>query len=154
MRVRTVLLAIAFCLAAAMACFAADANVGTWKLNEAKSKIPAGAPKNVNIVYTAEGDQYKCVIDGVDGSGKPTHNEWTGKFDGKDYKVTGAPDTDMRSIQMVDKSHYKVATKKDGKTNVTGTVVFSADGKTRTLTTNSTDAKGKKVTATYVYDKQ
>lgn len=154
MKVRTVLLALAFCCIAAMACFAADANVGTWKLNEAKSKIPAGAPKNTTVVYTAEGDQYKCVIDGVDGAGKPTHNEWTGKFDGKDYPVTGDPNNDTRSLQMVDKSHYKVASKKGGKTTLTGTVALSADGKTRTVTINSTDAKGKKTTATSVYDKQ
>jgi len=32
--------------------------------------------------------------------------------------------------------------------------VISADGKTRTLTTNSTDAKGNKVKSIAVYDKQ
>ena len=64
---RTVLLLVAFCLSVVAASFAADSNVGTWKLNEKKSKIPAGAAKNNTVVYTAEGDSYKCVVDGTDG---------------------------------------------------------------------------------------
>jgi len=154
MRVRTVCLAAAFCLVLAGTSLADDANVGTWKLNEGKSKIAAGAPKNTSVVYTAEGDSYKCVVDGVDGSGKPTHNEWTGKFDGKDYAVVGDPTSDTRGIQKMDARHYKLWTKKDGKTGTTGTITFSADGKTRTLKTQSTDATGKKMTSTAIYDKQ
>ena len=138
----------------AVAALAADANVGTWKLNEAKSKVPAGAAKNTTVVYTAAGDSYKCVVDGVDGAGKPAHNEWTGKFDGKDYPINGDPSADTRSVQKVDARHYKLANKKGGKTTTTGTIEFSADGKTRTLTTHSTDAAGKKITAVAVYDKQ
>ena len=154
MKARTTLLALAFCLAAAVTGFASDANLGTWKLNEAKSKIPAGSSKNTSVVYTAAGEQYKCVVDGVDGAGKPLHNEWTGKFDGKDYPIVGDPVSDTRAIQQTQANHYKLTNKKGGKTTVTGTVVVSADGKTRTLTTQSTDASGKKQTATFVYDKQ
>jgi hypothetical protein len=153
MKTRLTLLAFAFCFCATVA-FAADANVGTWKLNEGKSKIPDGASKNTNVVYTAEGDNYKGVIDGVDGTGKPVHQEWTGKFDGKDYPVTGDPAVDARSMQKVDDHHYKVANKKGGKTTTSGTIEFSADGRTRTLNTHSTDATGKPMSATFVYDKQ
>jgi hypothetical protein len=136
-------------------CFAADdPNVGTWKLNESKSKIPAGAPKNSTVTYTAEGDQYKGSVDGVDGKGSPVHSEWTGKFDGKDYAVTGDPNVDMRSIKETSPGHYSIANKKDGKTIVSGTIVVSKDGKTRTVTTRGTDPGGKKRTATYVYEKQ
>jgi hypothetical protein len=138
-----------------MTCWAAsDPNVGSWKLNESKSKIPAGAPKNTSVTYTAEGDQYKCVVEGVDAKGSPSHNEWTGKFDGKDYAVTGDPSSDMRSVKMTSKNHYSLASKKDGKTTVTGTITLSADGKTRTVTTTGTDDKGKKRTSTAVYEKQ
>ena len=42
-------------------------------------------------MYEAAGDQIKSTVDGVDAQGKPTHNEWVGKFDGKDYPVTGDP---------------------------------------------------------------
>ncbi len=153
MKTRSVLLVGALCLFAA-GCFAADANVGTWKLNEGKSKISAGAPKNTMVVYTAEGDKYKCVVDGVDGAGKPTHNEWTGKFDGKDYPLVGDATADARAIQKVDDYHYKLANKKGGKVTTSGTIELSADGKTRTVKTEGTGAKGAKVSATFVYDKE
>ena len=151
---RTCVLAV-FCLATVAAAFAAnDANVGTWKLNEAKSKIAAGMPKNNTVTYTAEGDSYKCVIDGVDGAGKPAHNEWTGKFDGRDYPVTGDPNTDTRALTKVDAHHSKVTQKKGGKVTTSGTIELSADGKTRTLHMQGTDSSGHKVSGTQVYEKQ
>ncbi|MGH9522161.1 MAG: hypothetical protein ACRD3E_06485, partial [Terriglobales bacterium] len=126
----------------------------TWKLNEAKSKVPAGAGKNPTVVYTAEGDKVKCVVDGVDGSGNPVHNEWVGKFDGKDYPLVGDPTADSRSYKMADARHYMLWNKKGGKTVMSGMIVYSANGKSRTVTSHSTDAKGKKITIVQVYDKQ
>jgi hypothetical protein len=150
MKTRTILLTLAFCFAAV----AADANVGTWKLNDAKSKIPAGAFKNTTVVYTEEGDNLKCVTDGVDGSGQPVHTEWTGKTDGKDYPVTGDPRADTRSLKKITDKKYSLSNKKAGKPVLTGNITFSPDLKTRTLTTNGTDDKGKKVHSVAVYDKQ
>lgn len=145
---------LVLCVALSLTCWASDPNVGSWKLNEAKSKIPAGAPKNTSVTYTAEGDQYKCVVEGVDAKGGPTHNEWTGKFDGKDYPVTGDTASDSRAIKMTTKNHYTLTGKKGGKTTISGTIALSADGKTRTVTTTGTDEKGKKRTSTAVYDRQ
>jgi len=154
MKTRRILFTVAFCVSALAASFAADSNVGTWKLNEAKSKIAAGASKNTSVVYTAEGDSYKCVTDGVDGKGKPTHSEWTGKFDGKDYPVTGDSNADMRSIKKEHDGHYKIENKKAGKTVLSGTVTLSDGDKTRTLKTEGKSADGKKIESTAVYDKQ
>jgi hypothetical protein len=154
MNTKKAVLTAVLCLVAVAVAFAQDPNVGAWKLNEAKSKIAAGAAKNVTVVYTAVGDSYKCVVDGVDATGKPSHNEWTGKFDGKDYPVTGDPSADTRSLTLVKPGHYTLTNKKAGKTVVTGTVEFSADNKTRTLTTHMTDAAGKKLTSIAVYDRQ
>ena|SRR5918994_1743487 len=154
MNTKRTVLSTALWLTAVAVAFAADPNVGSWKLNEAKSKIAAGAPKNQTVVYTAVGDSYKCVVDGVDGTGKATHNEWTGKFDGKDYPVVGDPASDTRSLKMTSPGHYALTNAKAGTTIVTGTVEFSADSKTRTLTMDTTDATGKKVTSVAVYDRQ
>ena len=154
MKKTAMFLVVAFCLFAVTASFGDDGNVGTWKLNEAKSKIPAGAAKNSTVVYSAAGDSYKCVTDGVDGKGAKVHTEWTGKFDGKDYAVKGEPTADTRSVLKVDARHYKIANKKAGKDVTTGTIALSADGKSRTLVTHSSDANGKALTATAVYDKQ
>jgi hypothetical protein len=141
-------------VAGAVVCFASDANMGTWKLNESKSKFAPGAAKNSTVVYAAAGDSIKVTVDGVDGDGKPAHNEWTGKFDGKDYAVTGDPGTDMRSYKKVNANTLALTTKKAGKVIASGKIVVAKDGKSRTVTTTSTDSKGKKVTNTAVYDKQ
>ena len=149
------LLTFAVLFAAASACLAADdASMGTWKLNEAKSKFSPGAPKNTTVVYEAAGDSVKVTVDGVGADGKPSHNEWTGKFDGKDYPVTGDSNADTRSYKRVDAHTLKLTKKKGDKVTMSGTATVSADGKTRTVVISGTDASGKKVTATAVYDKQ
>src|SRR5271165_1364371 len=102
MKTKTTILTLVVCFFAAGMAFASDLNMGTWKLNEAKSKIAAGAPKNTTVVYEAAGDSVKVTVDGVNGEGKPTHNEWTGKFDGKDYPLTGDPSSDARAITQID----------------------------------------------------
>jgi hypothetical protein len=140
-------------LAAGAICFASP-QIGTWKLNEAKSKFAPGADKNQTVVYAAAGDQVKVTVDGTTAEGKSTHNEWTGKFDGKDYPVTGDPKMDTRSYKESGKDMLEMTVKKDGKVVATGKIVVSADGKTRTVTTSGTDAKGAKVESTAVYDKQ
>jgi hypothetical protein len=153
MKTKAIGLTFILSLAAGAFCLAADdPMMGTWKLNEAKSKIAPGAPKNATVVYSAAGDQIKVTVDGTDGDGKTAHSEWTGKFDGKDYPVTGDATADMRSYKK-DGKDLELTNKKDGKVTVTGKVVVSADGKTRTVTLTMTDAKGAKVTSTAVYDK-
>jgi hypothetical protein len=154
MKARTILLSLVVCFAVAAVAFASNPNMGTWKLNEAKSKIPAGASKNTMVTYEAAGDSIKVTVDGVDGAGKPAHNEWTGKFDGKDYPLTGDPAADTRAYKTVDDRTTDLTNKKDGKVTLTGKIVISKDGKSRTLTVSGTDAKGNKVSYSSVYDKQ
>ena len=135
-------------------CVAQNPHLGTWKLNEAKSKLTPGTQKNLTVTYEAIGDNVKATLDGVDGKGNPTHNEWTGKFDGKDYPVTGDPTSDMRSYKKINDRTMEATAKKDGKVVLTARIAISADGKTRTLTTHSTDPAGKKITNTAIYEKQ
>ena len=154
MKAKTIVLTLALCFVAATVCFADDVFTGTWKLNEAKSKLTPGGPKNNLVVYEATGDSVKITVDGTDSDGKPTHNEWTGKFDGKDYPVTGDPSSDARSYKMVNDHTLSFTNKKDGKVTLTGRIVVAADGKSRTVTVSGTDSKGTKFTSTAVYDKQ
>jgi hypothetical protein len=111
-------------------------------------------PKNNTVVYEAAGDSMKATVDGTDAAGKPTHNEWTGKFDGKDYAVTGDPNSDMRSIKKIDDHTWELTVKKGGKVTASGRIAVSADGKTRTVTLSGTDPTGKKFKNVSVYDKQ
>lgn len=154
MKVRKILLTVAALFAAVMVCFAADVNMGTWRLNDAKSKISPGAGKNSTVVIAAAGDSVKVTVDGIGADGKPSHNEWTGKFDGKDYPLTGDPASDMRAYKAVDDHTQALTEKKGGKIITTGRIVVSADGKNRTVTASRTDADGKKISFTYIYDKQ
>ena len=134
--------------------FADDPQMGTWKLNETKSKFSAEATKNHTVVYETVGENVKITADGTDKDGKSTHNEWTGKFDGKDYPVTGDPNSDTRSYKKVDAHTLEMTAKKDGKVTVSGRLVVSADGKSRTVTIKGTDAEGKSFKNKAVFDKQ
>jgi len=154
MKARNLILALALCFVGAAVCFADNPNMGTWKLNEAKSQIPSGFMKNSTVVYEAAGDNVKVTTDGTDKDGKPMHTEWTGKFDGKDYPLTGDPTADARSYKQIDDHTLALANKKGGKATTSGRIVVSADGKTRTLHVTGTDSAGKKVSSTAVYDKQ
>ena len=154
MKTRTILGSLLAFFAGLSLCLAADVQTGKWKLNEAKSKFNPGTGKNLMVVYAVAGDSMKVIVDGVDKDGKAVHSEWTGKFDGKDYPVTGATNEDTRSYAKVDDHTLDFAGKKDGKAGANGRVVVAADGKSRTVTTTVTDASGKKVTNVAVYDKQ
>ena len=153
MRIKTIVLSLALCFGAGAVCFASP-QMGTWKLNEAKSKLAPEIGKNHTVVYAAAGDNVKVTVDGTDKAGKPTHNEWTGKFDGKDYPVTGDPSSDARSYKTVDTHTLGLTVKKHGKVTVTGRIVVSANGKSRTVTTSGTDAQGKKFSSMGMYDKR
>jgi len=154
MKAKAVILTLALCFAGAVVSFAQTPQMGTWKLNEAKSKIPAGAVKNTTVVYEVQGDSVKVTTDGTANDGKPSHTEWTGKFDGKDYPLTGDPAGDARSYTKVNDHTLTLTNKKNGKETAGGRVVVSADGKSRTLTLHSANPEGKKVSSTAVYDKQ
>jgi hypothetical protein len=154
MRTRTLLASVALSFAASGLCYAADPQMGTWKLNEAKSKLNPEAAKITTVVYSAAGDSVRVTVDAVEKDGKPAHNEWTGKYDGKDYPVTGDSTSDMRSYKKIDDHTLELTVKNKGKVTVTGSIVVAADGKSRTVSTTATDATGKKVSSTAVYDKQ
>jgi len=127
--------------------------MGTWKLNEAKSKIRAGMPKNNTVVYAQSGDEVTITVDGTD-AGKAVHHVWTGKFDGKDYAAKGSDMHNTRAYTKADANTLTYKVKKDGKDVGNGKVVVSADGKSRTVTESDMGKDGKEATTTAVYDKQ
>ena len=156
MKTKTIALSLGLILAAG-ALYAADPMEGTWKLNESKSKLTRGAGKNNKVVYDSKRlgrGRWEITTDGVDADGKPAHSEWKGKFDGKDYEVTGDPNSDMRSYTKVNDQTLNMISKKGGKVVSQGRIVVSADGKSRVVTLNGTTPKGKRFTNTAVYDKE
>ena len=154
MKTRSIVLTVIVCFVAVTLVFAENPNMGTWKLNEAKSKLVAGTIKNTTVVYSMDGDSVKVVTDGTGVDGKPMHTEWTGKFDGKDYPLTGDPNSDARSYVKVNDHTLTLVNKKGGKDTTTGKIEVSKDGKTRTVTTTSKDSMGMTITGVAFYDKQ
>src|SRR5436309_3959239 len=136
---------------AAAACFGAGPQMGTWKLNEAKSKLAPGMGKNTTVVYAEQGDKIKITVEGVDKDGKPTHSVWIGKFDGKAYPAKGNLSWNSAAYKVINDRTNDITTMKDGKVLWTGRITVSADGKSRTVAVNGTDAQGKKFTANVAY---
>ncbi len=156
MKTKTTALSLGIIFAAGALYAGPDPMMGTWKLNESKSKLTPGTAKNTTVVYDGHRIRNKVAVtvDGVDADGKPFHTEWKGKFNGKDSEVTGDPTSDMRAYTKVNDQTLDMTVKKGGKVVATGRIVVSADGKSRVVTLNGTTAKGKKFTNTAVYDKE
>src|SRR6202162_3534449 len=154
MNTRIAAVAVALSFTAATACFAANPHMGTWKLNEAKSKIPAGMGKNTTVTYAEQKDKITVTVDGVGKDGKPTHSVWVGKFDGKAYPVKGNLPYDSVAYKVVNDRTNDITAMKDGKISWNGRITVSADGKSRTVTLNGTGADGKKFKGKAVYDKE
>ena len=153
MKTKLTVLAVLTSALAASLCFAAgDAFMGTWKLDEAKSKIGDGMPKNTTVVYAQSGDEVTITVDGMD-AGKPVHHVWTGKLDGKEYAAKGSAMHSGRAYTMVDDKTITYTVMKDGNKIGHGKVVLSADGKSRTVT-ETDKMHGKEMTTVAVYDKQ
>jgi len=158
----SICIGMAVVLASVMAVLAADNFSGTWKLNVAKSKYsPGPAPQSGITKIEATADGLKIVADGVNAEGKKTHTEYSAKFDGKDYPdkvlLDGAIDptgADMVSIKKIDDFTYEATTKLKGKVLTVTKNVISKDGKTRNQTVTGTNAQGKAVNNTVVYEKQ
>ena len=139
MKLKVILLTLAVFFAGVVVCSADNPHMGT---------------KNQTVVYEAAGDDTKVTVDGTDGSGAAVHSEWTGKFNGRYYAVTGSPTSDKRSYARVNSHTLKFSEKKGAKVILTGTITVSRSGKTRTVTTTAKNAKGKWIHNTAVYDKQ
>jgi hypothetical protein len=156
MRTKNILVALMLLLAAGRVSLAAENPlIGTWKLNESKSKYASDSAKNTTVTYTAaKGDMIKCTAGGVDKDGKPIHWTWTGKLDGKPYPIKGSPAFDTLAYHPMNERTNETTARKNGKVVMTAVIAVAKDGKSRTVTLIGTDAKGKKFTDRTYYDKQ
>ena len=136
--------------------FGADAWIGTWKLNPAKSKFsPGPAPKGQTVTFSAvEGGKTKVTVDVTDADGKITRSAYVSMFDGKDVRWSGNPNADTAAAKKIDEFSYENQSKKGGKPTLLAKVTVSKDSKTLTVIQTGTDAQGKMVKNTAVYDKQ
>ena len=152
---RFLLVSAAFWFAATAVTFADNPQLGTWKLDESKSTFAPGATKNHTVTYTEANDgMITLTVDGADKDGKPIHWTWTGKFDGKPYKVEGSSVVDSIATERVNNRTNSTTGTKDGKVVFTGTIKVAKDGKSRLVKTTLSDTDGSKHTDKAYYDKQ
>jgi hypothetical protein len=132
-----------------------DAIVGTWKLNVSKSKYePGPAPKSATVKYEAADGGYKRSGDSIGADGKTTSMEYTAKYDGKDYPVSGSPLFDSIAVKKINDHTAEATMKKGGKPVLSAKREVSHDGKVMTIIMTGTNEKGEKIHNKAVYDKQ
>jgi hypothetical protein len=129
--------------------------VGTWKLNPARS---TSTFRSGTTVVEAAGRGIKTTVDLVGGNGTPYHFTWSAKYDGRDNPVRGVSPygsgAHVIALTRVNARTAKIVTKLDGKVTITQTLVVSADGRTRTITTTGRTAKAQPIETTAVYERQ
>ena len=130
--------------------------VGTWKMNIAKSKFSTGTGfKSATSNIEAVGGGVKHTIDSVYADGTSRRYDYTTTYDGKDVSVNGnSPWGDTVALSHVDANTTRTVYKNHGKVTVIQTSVVSSDGKTRTVTTKGANPLGQSVDNVSVYDRQ
>jgi hypothetical protein len=164
--VAVVAVALAGCLSGTAFAQSGNSEVGTWKLNVAKSKFgPGTALKSATVKVETAGAGVKLTVDQVvdtvpvlfqkQGFIEVRHWEVTANYDGKENPVRGNnPNGDMVACTRINATTTRAVSKKGGKVTVTQTFVVSSDGKTWTDTTTGTNTLGQTVNIVEVYDKQ
>ncbi|HKR26590.1 MAG TPA: hypothetical protein VJT08_07490 [Terriglobales bacterium] len=149
---------ILLAMATGTGAFAADNSLGTWKVNLEKTKYtPAPFPvKSLTSVREAAPGGVKVSNTGERSDGSAINASYTAKYDGTPVSVSGegAPYDTVSLKQVDDNTFIWDAKKSDGKYHSHGRIVISPDGKTMTMRAKGTDADGKPMTITLVYDKQ
>jgi hypothetical protein len=141
-----------------LAALEADNSLGTWKINTEASKYsPAPLPvKSLTVVREAAPGGVKVTSSGERTDGTAINATYSANYDGTPAGVTGtgAPYNTV-SIKEVDSNIFLYEAKNStGKYHASGRIVISNEGKTMTLTATGTDAEGKDLAVSLVYDKQ
>src|SRR5580704_312039 len=101
-RIKTLLVGAIIAIGTGTA-LAADAVVGTWKLNLAKSTFsPGPAPKSQTRTYVESPQGMMVTVKTTAADGKESTTTLTLKDDGKPYPMSGNPDVDAVSAKRVD----------------------------------------------------
>src|SRR5262249_34045151 len=131
-----------------------NVQLGTWKLNLRKSRLPSGAIRSMTTTFakTTSGD-LSVTTDVVEGNGRRIHYEWRGKVDGTDYPLVGDESADSRAYSEVDDHTLAITVKKAGKILGVAHSIISADGKSSTGTLTGTDSSGKILNLTVVFER-
>jgi len=135
--------------------WAADASVGTWKLNVAKSTFKPGPPPAAETrIYQSRPEGVKTTVKTTWADRKTTSVEYPANYDGKDYPVSGSRDIDAVALTRMDDFTSAATLKHAGKEIGVARRVVSPDRKTMTITYRGINSIGDKVDNVAVYDRQ
>ena len=136
---------------------AADVFTGTWKLNVAKSTYsPGPAPKALTVTIAEKGTDLALAASGTDSAGKPVSVKYTFPMKGGPIVYSeGAPTNGATVVLKRPNANTLEGTSTvNGKESGTSKTVVAADGKSFARTVKSTNAEGKPVNNTELYEKQ
>lgn len=146
---------VLFCCFLPWTVWAADPVLGTWHLNVAKSSyIPGPAPKSQTRVYEAHPQGVTVTIKTVHADGQSQSVQHPVNYDGKEHPITGSGQADAIALEKIDDYTSESTLKHANKIIGTNRRSVSADGKTMTITYQGTDARGRQVKNTAVYQKR
>jgi hypothetical protein len=137
-----------------------DPQLGTWKMNVAKSKYsPGPAPKSQTVTVVPFGkDGVTLKLDAVTAKGEKSHIEYSVQYDGKEYPriETGAGAVSGQTVTLKRMDAYTAerVAYLGGKKLTTERWVISKDGKTRTVTQTGTNPQGQTVDIVMSYERQ
>jgi hypothetical protein len=131
---------------------------GTWKLNAQKSQFPPGAqPQSDTRVYEDRGGGViMSTHTTVNAQGQEGLTIYAAKFDDKEYPVVTRGSGVVSSIRfhLIDAYSESFVLTRDGKVAVQGTTIITKDGKTMTMTLDTTNSQGQIFHGISIYEKQ
>jgi len=125
---------------------------GMWRLNREQSDIPSVTKSQVLVIET-DGVFVKMRETLVNDQGETLTISVNGKFDGRDYPVSGTPFADTVSYRLLNPNTIEGVAKKDGVVIVKETAVLSDDGETIRVTYVSSDGEGNSLTSHGVFER-
>ena len=132
-----------------------DPFAGAWQLNLAKSVYsPGPPPRSGSLIVEGEGQNLTGTLSGIDAAGNSFTAVYMFIHDSRPHPVTGNPLGDAMIYTPVDRNTVRWTMTKGGQVVQSGADTVSLDGKTFTITNMRTDANGRPINNTAVYDKQ
>lgn len=119
---------------------------GTWKLDTERSRFsPGPPPRSLTTRFEPSGDGVKWSSERVGPDGQRSIAQYTARYDGKDYPISGSPGADTISLRRVDSRTTERVNKRNGKVVSVETRRVAADGDSYVTNVTGKTAKGEAI---------
>jgi hypothetical protein len=130
--------------------------VGTWTMNVGQSTFDPGPGPTSQIMKVERSGSTMVTIttDVISAAGQAQHTVRTTPFDGVDVAVAGGLPGGTQAFSWIDDHTYEIVGKIDGRPRMTTRATIAPDEKTITSVATGTDAQGRPVHNTVVFEKR